>query len=137
MAKKAATPDPRVATVDELVTLNETLAPHEEAIKRRETLKKAVRTWPEEDKTPAASAVSYAGTGGNLVVLGPRENQRKWRPGAIGAIFKLLGMEKFLGTCSVTLKAAEEALGPVKVAQLVTEDLTGSRDITVVKTAAA
>jgi hypothetical protein len=81
---------------------------------------------------PAIAAQVYTAAAGT-VMLGKRENERKFKPGALLAIFKLLGQTKFLAACKLTLTAATEALGESALAEFVFEEATGSRPITIAK----
>lgn len=128
MAKKADTPkEPtREEIIDELGRLDAEIAADGIATKltRIKTLRETVRAWSETE--PAEKPLLYEGKAYS-VTLTPRENQRSIR--SLQAVYKALGIAKFIVACSLTLKALEEAVGKENIGKYVTEERTGSRTV--------
>lgn len=122
----------RLKLIDELGAIQDRLAPYEADFKRREALKRTVRSWPEDDKKSGGVSVAYASKR-YVVTLGAAENQRRIR--SLADVFKAVGKTKFIGACSLTLKALGELLGDVKAADHVIEERTGPRPLTIAKAA--
>lgn len=116
----------RRKAVDEYGKLTAKLAPYRADLARLTDLAKAIRAWA-EDSSPQAN-LSFAG---NKFVcsLGPCGLESKITN--MGDVYKTLGHEKFLKSCSMTLKALEAAGGDMAVLTVKTQ--TGTRTLTVAR----
>jgi phage host-nuclease inhibitor protein Gam len=123
----------RQTALNELGALDAKLAPHREALKREESLRKQVRTWCEADKVPAGQSKAYD-SGRYVATLGPRATER--RIGCLAAVYKTLGKARFVRACSMTLKALEAEV-PETAAQFIVSEASGSRTLIIAATAAA
>ena len=114
----------RQKAVDEYGKLVAKMAPHKATITRIADLAKAIRGWAAD--VPPHQDCTFSG---NRFVcqLGPNGSESHIRD--IQEVYTLLGHDKFLLFCSMTLKALEAAGGDL--ALLTVKKQTGSRPLTV------
>jgi hypothetical protein len=99
--------------------------------KRLKDLEKQFRLWTEADGVDAGAAVLYVGAI-FAVTVAKKEEQRRIL--SLRAIYKKVGITKFLDKCSLTLKALEDLVGKDHAEQYVARERTGSRDVTIART---
>lgn len=121
----------RADIIDEFGELDRKVQEFAPTAKRHEALKSQIKTWFENH--PADQELTEEGKLYTLQV-GARAKER--RIASLAKVFKALGANKFLGICSVGLKALEDALGKDKAAGYIVEDQSGSRRLKVVAKAA-
>lgn len=127
MPKAKTKADPLAALVDEYGRLSGELAPIKPKLRRLDAVAKLLRASVPEKVKPEESA-TLAGIQYEAI-LGPREERTVIAANA--AVYKKLGKDGFLEVAGVTLKALEEHVHPLVVAELTHKERTGSRAIDV------
>jgi hypothetical protein len=118
---KTASPPNRAAIIDEfgnLCRLRDEFAPFE---KRHGQLYKEIKTWYENE--PAEKTFTEKGLRYQLDV----GMQAEAKTINMRLAYKILGLEKFLKACTLTLKALGELLGSAEIDCLTTLARTGHR----------
>lgn len=124
----------REKVIGDLGRIEEKLAPYLDDFARWDSLRKTVRSWPKTDGVAPEVTCAYSGDG-YIATLGAAQNERKIK--SMRAIFKKVGVTRFLKACSMTLKSLTELVGEASVGDYVVEERTGSRSLTVAKANAA
>ena len=125
-AKAAAACKPALSMVDELGDLEKELAPFKPKIARVEAIRKALRDkYREEDssKTFTLDGLRWQ------AVLGPCGNASEI---SVRALFKAIGVRKFLELATISIKAATAAVPAEILSACMSVSQTGSRQLTVV-----
>ena len=136
---KAASPIPldqilRQKLIDEFGELDRQVKQFAPTAKRHEAIAKEIRSWYVNH--PAEQGALAEGTLYEVQVSA-RGEERQFSLKAKLQILKELGRAKAMALFTITLKAAEEALGAARVAQLVQLERTASRKLVVVARQAA
>lgn len=117
--------------IDELGTIQKTLAPYRSLIEREKKLKEKVRApYSEQD---AAKTFEVRGTR-YIALLGHRENERHVN---YGKLWKLAGVSTMKRIATVTLKSLEPAVAPAVFLEVIEVKPTGTRSLKVLELGAA
>lgn len=122
---KAAELEVRRKVVDEYGDLVAELAPWKQKLSRRDDLAKIIREWFSDSDAGVSHTIAGAK---HEVVLG--EKQLVTRIDT-AKVWSMLGRQKFLEICSLTMKAIEAHLPAAALAVLVSKDRTGTRSLVV------
>lgn len=123
-AAKSRLASERRAIVDELGQLEQDIEPLKEKEKKASELRAVIRGWHEKDlATAKATHEGHKFT----VTVGPKENQR-WIKSMLN-VLDLVGSEKFLANCSMTLAKLKDLVTPPHFEQYTEQDRTGARPV--------
>ena len=115
--------------VDEYGELDRKVTEFAPTKRRHEEVAKTIRGWYENapaDKSDVVEGAKYS------IQVGARGEERHFSPKSRAAIFKQLGAKVAFKFFGITLKAATEALGEGRVAELTHFERTGSRKLVAV-----
>jgi hypothetical protein len=125
-------PTERRRIVDEFGALNAELEPIRPKQRRFDCLAKTIRSWYAD--LPGNQSYTLEGDK-FVVIISPKENKRRILD--MTAVWKLLGVKRFLAFCSFSLDALEANATATEVSKLVTSDQTGPRSLSVAAKEAA
>jgi hypothetical protein len=113
----------RALIVDELGTLDAELDAMRPKAARAKMLREQVQGWCKD--LPAEEGSLFEGAT-HVVLVSAKENRRAIV--SMSAVYKALGLKKFLAACSFTLDALEKSLGP-QSSDFVQTERTGPRKL--------
>ncbi len=114
----------RAAIVDEYGELDRKIQEFKPTTKRYEELKKTIQGWYADlpaEQSSVAEGKLYT------VQVGARENRRKITN--MLKVYRLIGMQKFLELCSISLEAIEKVIAPSRLEGIISSERTGPRTL--------
>ena len=118
-----------MALVDELGALSEPLAEARRLERRADEIKVILREHVKAKNPPASRSVNVRGRE-YVATVGALPPIRVLRV-TVAQLFKTLGLKRFLGVVSVTIKALEENLEPEELEGLIRHGHASTRPVTI------
>jgi hypothetical protein len=120
-------PRPDPALVDEFGELDRKVQAFKPTADRHKWLKEKILGFTMD--TAASEPATFLGSKYSAIV-GAQQMQRSIE--SMAKVYKLVGKDRFLDLCSMTLKALEHEVGEIAAAQYIQELQTGPRKVTVI-----